>query len=115
MGPTLGLATGGAVSPPEPGRAPCAICRRPVWDEARPLELDDSIAAVVSPVHRGCARHRARLERELELAARKGRAQIPPRTEADARGVAARGGLPERPVSEANLRGAWETEGEGDP
>ena len=56
-------------------RLPCAICRRSVWDDARPLELADPIGAAASPVHRGCARRRARLERELELAAREGRAR----------------------------------------
>lgn len=56
-------------------RVPCGICGRPVWDDARALELADLVGAAASPVHRGCARRRARLERELELAARKGRAR----------------------------------------
>jgi hypothetical protein len=68
----------------------CAICRRPLWDDARPIEHDDPASAVAHPVHRGCARRRARLERELELAARKGRTQLSSRPQE--RGAAALGG-----------------------
>lgn len=52
----------------------CAICHRPVWDAARPLELADWVQIVNLPVHRGCARRLTRLERELEQTAREGRA-----------------------------------------
>jgi hypothetical protein len=70
-------------------RTDCAICRRPVWDEARPVELDDTILVAVVRVHRGCARRRARLERELELAARKGSAASLTTTERPSPGGAA--------------------------
>ena len=78
-------------------RTECAICRRPVWDEARPIELDDTILVAVARVHRGCARRRARLERELELAARKGRAASLTTTERPSPG----GGAPSPSASSA--------------
>ena len=47
---------------PEP-RFLCDLCERPVWDQAQPVELDDSVSVLNLRVHRGCAR-RALRERE---------------------------------------------------